>query len=290
MPRHATIAAFLAALALPAQEPTPAVPVNPRLGEAATKAIDGRIERIRAELTSLGSKPGWAGRYYHGDGLGLNVVVDLAPTAGFALRWSGCAGTIDQDHGTCTERDGRIRLGSAFPAAPERGPLLPAEFVPVRWGERRYLITPAQLPGFANAINGGGEPRNGPHGNFLLRAGDESRACDGRPDLPPEAAALLLAEPVTGTITAVHDSKVEPSGTLRYRVTEATIDRGTTHGIKQGHVVHFRKGGFGITGGVVVEVGERTARIRIRCLLLDKVPTATPEPAPGWEWSTRGSD
>jgi hypothetical protein len=287
MAHGAAIASIFLPLALLAQQPDAQPGIGSRLSDEVTKAIDARFARIRAETAGLGDDPGWSGRYYRGDGLAENLVVELAPEAGYAIRLTGCLGTYDQDHGTCTERDGRITLASAFPDVPEPPRRLASEIVPVRWGERRYLIPGDGLLAFANAVNAGTEPRDGAHGSFLLRVGDERRRVEGRPELPEEATAMLLEEPVTGTVTAVHESRIEHRGGLGYRVSEATIDRGTEHGLKPGHCVHFRGRGFGGGEGRVIEIAEGSARVRIRDLVWEQLPGQPPEPAVGLEWSTR---
>ena len=116
---------------------------------------------------------------------------------------------------------------------------------------------------------------------------DETRPVTGRPELPLDAAELLLADPVSGTIVAVAEPSVEEvGGSLRYRVYEATIDRGREHGLREGHAVRFTDGRARFTsGGIVIDVDARTARIRARVLEFDGVPMSAP--AVGWEWSTR---
>lgn len=267
--------------ALPAQWPAHD---DPRFSAAAEAACEERRGRIREEIARLGGEPGWAGRYYLGDGTGVNVTLELAPQSGFVFEWQGCLGLYDRNHGTCTEEDGRVQLIFAFPNQQRvLGDLAPI-LVPVQWGERRYLIGSQQLPAFANHVNGGGEPRSGMHGSLLLRQGDHRKPVKGRPGLPAEAMALLLDEPVTGTIRAVHGSRVEPEGVMKVRITEATIDRGARHGLKPGHVVHFVQSGVLVAGaGRVVEVDGETARVRIRASRFEEPPV----PEVGWQWSTR---
>jgi len=54
----------------------------------------------------------------------------------------------------------------------------------VPWSQRHYLIPADDVLGFANQINAEREPRETPHGSFLLRRGDEKKAAPGQPTLP----------------------------------------------------------------------------------------------------------
>ncbi len=61
-------------------------------------------QKIRDEVRSLGEHA-WAGEYYHGDGLGVNVFLMLAPQAGYLFEWHGCLGLYDRNYGkvSCTD-------------------------------------------------------------------------------------------------------------------------------------------------------------------------------------------
>src|SRR5687767_13739491 len=63
--------------------------------EAATAA---RERAFRDELTAFQEHP-WAGEYYYGDGLGVNVRLLLTPQSGFVFQWRGCLGVYDRNHG-----------------------------------------------------------------------------------------------------------------------------------------------------------------------------------------------
>ena len=57
---------------------------------------------------------------------------------------------------------------------------------PVRWGERLYLVRPAERASFCRAILSRVEPRRTMAGHQLLRSGDErKRAARGAPDICP---------------------------------------------------------------------------------------------------------
>lgn len=257
---------------------------DPRHGPAAEQEAKDRLARIRAEIDSLGAEPGWAGAYYYGDGMGVNVTLHLAPKAGFVFSWSGCLGTYDRNYGSWTDKDGRLELTFTFPNVRQGFQGLAPVLIPVRWGERHYLIASTALADFANEVNSGSEPRDCAHGSALLRVNDERKPVQGLPELPRECADLLLTEPVEGMIVAIRDSHVETVAPLEYRVTEAVIDRGKRHGLRQGHVVHFiGKGRFVAGSGTILELAEQTAHIRIRAMVVPNGPV----PEVGWKWSTR---
>src|SRR5579872_1531294 len=67
-----------------------------------------RKTRILAEIETLKSHE-WAGSYYYGDGLGVNVSLVLAPQNGFVFDWTGCLGLYDLNYGNIVEKDGRIK-------------------------------------------------------------------------------------------------------------------------------------------------------------------------------------
>lgn len=281
------IAALLVALTgtVGAQsKPQDPAPANPRLGAAAEAESDARLAKIREEITRLGDEPGWAGRYYRGDGTGVNVNVDLAPEAGFVFTLSGCLGVYDRNFGTVSEKVDRLALTFAFPDREDGPRLLAPVLVPVTWGERHYLVATREMRAFVNQVNSGGEPRLGVHGGFLLRLGDEARPVEGAPRLPAEFAKLLLDEPITGTILQVLESRVEAPDPLGYRISELLVDRGGRHGIWQGMALYIDGAGFGSAQGTVIAFDDRTARVRVRAMFVKDPPAV---PAVGSAWSTR---
>ena len=125
-----------------------------------------------------------------GDGLGVNVMVELAPKSGFAFTWHGCLGLYDRNYGTTTDKGGWLELAFHFSNAQEGYRGLAPELIPVKWGERRYLIARDELLSFANSANSGSEPRDGAHGATLLRGGDEAKPVEGKPEREGEKAPV----------------------------------------------------------------------------------------------------
>lgn len=260
---------------------------DPRFGPEAEAEFDARLARIREEIAKLGTG-GWAAIYYCGNGLSVNVEVELAPKSGFVFTWRGCLGLLDSNYGTATEKGGRLELAFHFINALDGYSGLAPVFVPVKWGERRYLIASDELLAFANEVNGGSEPRQDIHGSSLLRIGDEAKPATGKPELPKEAADLLLDQPVEGTLLTVHETRIETVhhgrlGDWKFRMTAATIDRGMDDGLRVGHSLHFRGRESQGADATVIELTAHAARIRIRDLGGEKAPV----PESGWKWSTR---
>jgi len=140
----------------------------------------------------------FAGKYYKGDGLGLNLSLTMQPSGQFSLVLSGCMGVYEQDAGTIELRDGIFILhtqavGTGFDKQ---------QLLPIRWGERHYLIDVDRILTFCNDVNRGSEPRNGPHGSNLLRDGDCSLPVTGLPDVPQQWQQYLYP-PAQGEIVQV---------------------------------------------------------------------------------------
>lgn len=178
-------------------------------------AVVQREESVKRSLESLEGHP-WAGVYYKGDGLGANIRFSISPTGGASATWHGCMGLYGSNEGNIEERpDGSLRFAFTQPNKDEFGGFSDAA-LPVAWGERRYLIPPADLLEFVNAINMRWEPRKGVHGMFLLRDDDEQKEVEGVPQLPAEYLALIRAE--SRDFPIVRIDEVDKTGQSRKRV------------------------------------------------------------------------
>jgi hypothetical protein len=144
-----------------------------------------RARRAREELAALGTHE-WAGSYYRGDGLGINESLVLAP-AGFAFSRSSCTEAA-WNYGGVRAEDGAVRLTPELPLEEPRP--CPTALVPVRVGERRYLVEEARLAKFESAAGRGtlGAPRHSAEFAveelFFLNREDEGKLAAGAPVLP----------------------------------------------------------------------------------------------------------
>jgi hypothetical protein len=133
--------------------------------------------------------------------------------------------------------------------------------LPVKWGERIYLIDEDDLKDFANAINLGLEPRaelsSEPYyGSFFLRESDLQKSVSGKPSLPAEWQSFLLSKPVTAKIVAIE---------LQGKTKIATINRGSRDGLKVGMKLLVKEQEPSPWGkeGEILSVEERTAKVQV---------------------------
>lgn len=242
-----------------------------------------RQSQVRAEVGALGPAHAWAGDYYAGDGLGANTTLLLAPAAGFVFEWHGCLGLYDRNYGAVAWAGDRVRLTFTFPNQRKGFQGIAPEFVPVAWGERRYLVAADELMGFCNAVNSGDEPRRDLHGRHLLRRGDEKKPARGQPALPAEFGRHLLAEPLTATIVAVGASTTRPSVVeWRFRDTPVTLDVGARQGVAVGMKLLVVAPEDVAESVRVTRVEEDRAEA-----LMTQAGEEEPGPQVGWRLSTR---
>ncbi len=208
-----------------------------------------RDDAISRELERPGSPP-WAGTYYCGDGLGMNVTIRVAPDAGVTYTWTGCLGVYDLNYGAVSEvKSDRLIVDFVIDpmrSHPLHGDGIPRQFLSrelcfVEWGNRRYMIPSTQMFTFCNSVNDG----SAVFGAFPLRVDSDAEkkrvqwlgmepAITGPPVVPAEYRDHLLQRPITATIRAVLDrASVEPyvDKSPRERV-RVSIDRGREHGVR----------------------------------------------------------
>jgi hypothetical protein len=182
--------------------------------------------KIQDEIKTIGNHE-WAGQYYHGDGLGVNVSLILAPKAGYLFEWHGCLGLYDRNYGAVAWDKGKLRLTFTFENKREGFQGIAEEFVPVSWGDRKYLIPSNEIVGFCNEVNGGSESRRDVHGRYLLRWGDEKKEVKGFPVVPEKFKPYLLARPIEAEIIGVGRTTTRPSvGGWTFKETPVTLNCG----------------------------------------------------------------
>lgn len=211
---------------------------NPKAEVSVSNEPDGagaerQRQRILGEIARLSNHP-WAGEYYEGDGLGANIRISLAPDTGIAATWHGCMGLYGANRGkVAVGRDGELRFDYQRPNAQGFGGF-PDAMLPVRWGQRRYMLPGNRRMAFVNAINHGYEPRGQMHGMFLLAEDDEKTMAEGLPDLPPAYLALIRRTPMQVRVVSIDgvDKKRSDHGcSFTYRM---TLDRGQKDGLMSG--------------------------------------------------------
>lgn len=246
--------------------------------DAAAKTIR---EQIRAELQKLPDHP-WAGEYYLGDGLGLNISLSLAPAAGYLFEWHGCLGLYDRNYGAVTCTNGHLRLSFTFTNQPQGFQGILGELIPISWGPRHYLVGTNEMAHFCNQVNAGREPRDDAHGLCLLRRGDEKKKAEGLPTIPPEYAAYLLKTPIEAAILSVGKTTTETiGGDIESKETTVKINAGSQQGVFVGMEFHVTKPDniFGVLRITKVESNQAEGTI-------EQLGKKTTLPAPGWQLST----
>ena len=236
--------------------------------ERFTPEAEKRAQAIRASIEdelAAGGAPAWAGSYYYGDGLGTNVELVLAPKAGFHFEWRGCGGLYDRNFGTVKAIARRLHLRCVFPNRRRGYQGIAPEFLPVSWGERRYLIASSQILGFINDVNAGTEPRRTPHGGHLLRQGDERRPVQGKPPLPRAWSRALLEKPITGQVSSVAAIPApESEKAPLWRSFDLVLDVGRGQGVWLGmRFYSTAKGSWTIGKVTAVTEGSCTVRARV---------------------------
>lgn len=253
-----------------------------KFSTAAEQTLTRQKEAVLAEIKTE-KDHAWAGEYYTGDGLGVNVSLVIAPRSGFAFEWHGCLGVYDRNYGSVTEKDNRIRLTFTFENERKGFQGLAKEFIPFRWGARHYLVPPEDMVEFCNCVNDGSEPRDRTHGFFLLRRGDEKIEVSGPPAVPNEYRRYLLSEPVEAKIVSVWKSTLRPSVCdWNFKDTKLTIDAGSKQGLLTGMTLHITAPEDAFGSVTVTKVEENRCEV-----VMTQIDEDEPPPQAGWKLSTR---
>jgi hypothetical protein len=248
--------------------------------QAAAGKAAVRWTAIKDEVKKLGNHE-WAGEYYYGDGLGVNVSFAIAPTSGYAFEWHGCLGCYDRNFGAVEFKDGRIRLAFTFENKRKGFQGIAPEFIPVAWGPRRYLIPADDVIGFCNGINHGMESRLGSR-RYLLRQGDEEKKVDGFPKVPDEYKGYLLDKPINATIVAVGEPKLRPSlGDWKFKDVPVTLNMGKEQGLMVGMELLVAEPERSFDSVRVTKVEETRAEG-----VVTQIGEDWPAPKAGWKLST----
>src|SRR5437867_3612562 len=91
------------------------------------------------------------GRYYFGDGLGVNCTLELDPGGRFSFSWHGCEGEYDRNEGTWSRDGDLLELHPERPYRQQGFRGMDVRFVPVKWGPRILLVDEHCMPGFCAA-------------------------------------------------------------------------------------------------------------------------------------------
>ncbi|MFN8398468.1 MAG: hypothetical protein U0X74_00525 [Anaerolineales bacterium] len=123
----------------------------------------------------------FTGEYPLADGLGL-ITTDLSIKSDktFHFEVFTDSGGHGEQNGSTEMNNGKIQLL----VSSERLPLVPSVLIPVKWGEREYLIDGEKIEDFCLSVKNGNEPRTKVYGNFHLKDGDWEVSVTGQPTSP----------------------------------------------------------------------------------------------------------
>lgn len=136
-----------------------------------------------------------AGNYYYGNGLGTNCYLDVQPEGRFSFIWRACLGVYGQNEGGAKVVKDHLILTPEQPND-SIGCGTATDFIPVRWGDRLYLVPQDAGKAFCSQVNEGSEPRSNVHNHVYLRRGDWEKKVTGLPVVPKEWESLLQKKPV----------------------------------------------------------------------------------------------
>ena len=175
----------------------------------------------------------------------------------------------------------------------EDGGSVAKEWIPVRWGERRYLVPVDDVLAFCNAVNEGSEPRERAEwGRFFLGKDDHEVKVTGLPEVPEKYRANLLQEPIHATIIAVHPEEVTYHNGFGFHRIPLTLDVGSQDRVRVGMTFHRYErvpGGLLFTARVKsVDAHTCEALTSARVPGVSEIEDTQPPPSPGWKLWTRG--
>ena len=179
--------------------------------------------------------------------------------------------------------NGKLQLSFTFTNKHEGFEGIAGEFIPIRWGNRMYLVPTKEIVGFCNEVNSGSEPRKELHGRYLLRRGDEKRQATGDPAVPAEYQSYLLKRPIEAEITKIGKVVTRPSkADFKFKDTTVTINAGKKHGLQSGMELY------------VTAPDRLVERVEIASVVdaesqgvITQIGEDEPAPKVGWKLSTR---
>jgi hypothetical protein len=256
--------------------------------QAEVRTLNRRTKRIKLELKGP-NNPEWAGVYYHGDGFHVDSILSLAPRSGFVFHCACHLKARDFNYGDLDLTHGTIKLLFTYPPYErKRYDGIAGKFIPIRWGERHYLIGTDELLDFANAVNAGTEPGSFQKDSlyFFLKLGDEEKAVSGEPSLPKEYSRYLLHHPIIAKVSSVNGTQDETRDYLDrddygYLLVRVTVDAGSTEGLLEGMTLYVQDPPL-LDKAVVTQVSEHTAQAILHLHDYEHHP-----PARGWALSTQ---
>jgi hypothetical protein len=147
------------------------------------------------------------GRYYFGDGLGVNCSLVLETDHRFTFKWRGCLGEYDRNSGTWRLEGDILALRPEKPNKREGFQGTNLRFIPVKWGARYFLVDENEMPGFCAATSQDNMRRfDRIHGHDYVKwIGGELAPTEGKPIVPERYKEFLEKGPVDAAVVRIDD-------------------------------------------------------------------------------------
>lgn len=194
-----------------------------------------QLEAIKLENNN--STDEWAGTYSAPSGEVNVIALRWSPQAGFVyLNFYTCLPELrGLDYGTVTATPSYVLLTSL---SSKRGGRV-TKYLPVKWGERHYLVPESEVAQFYKFVAGyGWKEDEYVFFDFLLKNDDSEKPVAGMPVLP-HGYERYVRKPVEATITEVIRREIKTAqsydGSPAYEShTFVRLDAGGADGVKRG--------------------------------------------------------
>jgi hypothetical protein len=196
--------------------------------DEATAKVESRIAAIKAELTAFEDHP-WAGEYYAGDGLGMNLRLWIAPKTGVAYQWHGCLGLYEQNLGTVVASANQLTL--AWDRKLDDPYVTDTKWLAIPWRTRVFLVPTISVHQFCIAAR----DKTLLPMMALQSQGPTDRILTERPQLPPGFEKYLDLAPIQmRLLTAGKPIREKLSKTMDAQTQEVTVDAGADNHVLVG--------------------------------------------------------
>ncbi len=258
--------------------------------EAAVHSSDAAVVTLRRGNAASPNLAELDADYIYGNGF-VYEHLEVGRLGQFHYQWRNDV-VRDEPHdndrwesrGSCSIVYGMLRLVMQGAYSSELRKGMKNDFVPIRWGNRRYLIPKKERVVFCSAVNQGIVPRYMRSGPFSLDQTELRKPPPGHPDVPAAWAPFVLQKPVSGTITEILPDHV------------AILSAGAKDGLKAGMEFAGDERVFSSPIKVLFTENDRSF-VRVDWFTIGDLPSSPPnairkpfEPEPlavGWEFSSR---
>jgi hypothetical protein len=126
----------------------------------------------------------------------MNFLLVVKPEGRFSFIWRGCLGLYARNEGGAKVVNDLLILTPEGPNESRGIRRIATDLIPVRWGERFYLVPEEAGKSFCAEVNSHREPRSTRFGDYYLRDGDWGKKVTGMPNVPREWESLLQKKPI----------------------------------------------------------------------------------------------